>query len=224
MAGFDYSGLTADDRELAKRTVVKIRQHLRRTSREIIDIGTDLIKVRAALGHGHFEAWLESEFGRGSDRTARNYMQAARCFGAKSEIVSVLPPATLYLLSAPSTPETITGRIVAELENGGQPDPKAIKAEVETARREAKEQARKEREQQLRAERLKGLKDPEKAERRRLEEEAEEQEEQKQAAVTAQKIIDEVGIGVVARVLDTDWRVHRALREMVEKATRQSAA
>ena len=151
-------------------------------------------------------------------------MNAASVFGAKSEIVSVLPPTTLYLLAAPSTPETIKGKIVTELESGGQPDPKAIKAEVETFHREAKEQARKEREQQLRTERLKGLKDPEKAERRRLEEEAEEQEEQKQAAVTAQKIIDEVGIGVVARVLNTNWRVHRALREMVEKATRQSAA
>ena len=55
-AGFDYSGLTAAAREMAERTAEKIRQHQRRTSAEIIDIGTDLIRVKAALGHGHFEA------------------------------------------------------------------------------------------------------------------------------------------------------------------------
>ena len=223
-AGFDYSVLTADDREVAERTAEKIRQHQQRTIREIIDIGTDLIKVKEKLGHGRFTAWLRSEFGRGSDRTARNYMNAARVFGgAKAEIISVLPPATLYLLAAPSTPESIRGKIVAELESGGQPNPKAIKDRVETSHKEAKEQAQREREQELRAERLSKLKDPEKAERRRLKEEAEEQERMKQAVVTAQKIIEEVGIESVSRILDADWRVHHALREAV-KVARSGAA
>jgi len=88
--GFDYSGLTANASELAKRAAAKIQQHQRRTSLEIIEIGTDLIKVKGALEHGHFIAWLEAEFGW-TDRTARNYMRAALVFGAKSETVSVLP-------------------------------------------------------------------------------------------------------------------------------------
>src|SRR6516165_12161524 len=149
--GFDYSGLTANASELAKRAAAKIQQHQRRTSLEIIEIGTDLIKVKGALEHGHFIAWLEAEFGW-TDRTARNYMRAALVFGAKSETVSVLPPATIYLLSSPSTPETTTGEIVAELESGGQPDLLAIEARVQTARKEAREQRRKELKKKKRAE------------------------------------------------------------------------
>ena len=229
-ARFDYSDLTADAREMAERTAEKIRRHQQRTSREIIDIGTDLMKVKEALGHGRFTAWLQAKFGW-SDKTARNYMNAARVFGgAKAEIISVLPPTTLYLLSARSTPETITGKIVDELKSGRQPNPAAIKAEVEAFHRGAKDQARREQEQKPRAKRLKKLKDPERAERRWAKEQEQQKELQKQAAATAQKIIDEVGVELVARVLDAthdDWLVERALRDAVQAArdrTRQSAA
>ena len=147
-------------------------------------------------------------------------MNAASVIGAKSEIVSVLPPTTLYLLAAPSTTETIKGKIVTELENGGQPNLAAIKARVETARREVREQSQKEQTQKAKAE---SKKNAERAERRRLKEEAEEQERMKQAVVTAQKIIEEVGIESVSRILDADWRVHHALREAV-KVARSGAA
>jgi len=206
-ASFDYSVLAPNDRELVERTAEKIRHHQQRTSREIIGIGKDLIKVKAALGHGHFEAWLVSEFGW-SVRTARDYMTMARRFEAKSAIVAVLPLATIRLLAAPSTPETITGEIVAELESGGQPNPMDIKDRVDSARIEAREQI-----QKAKAAKNGGAL-------------GQFRKGAKRAAAIAKKLIEEVGIDVVARILDAtkDSLVESMLREMVKVARRSGTA
>jgi Protein of unknown function (DUF3102) len=132
---FDYALVPDAAAELARRTVDKIRQRQQRISREIIEIGSDLLGVKDALGHGHFCKWLEAEFGW-TDRTARNYMRAAGVFASKSETVSVLPPATLYLLSAKSTPKAIIGEVIAKLEQGERVDPDDVEARVEIARQE----------------------------------------------------------------------------------------
>jgi hypothetical protein len=42
-------------------------------------------------------------------------MRAAEVFGTKCETVSYLAPATLYMLSARSTPESIVGEVVGML-------------------------------------------------------------------------------------------------------------
>src|SRR4051812_12481771 len=62
----------------------------RRRTEAMLEIGRDLLEMKELLGHGQFLAWLHAEFGR-IDRTAENYMQAARCFGDKPEIISHLP-------------------------------------------------------------------------------------------------------------------------------------
>jgi hypothetical protein len=61
-----------------------------RMKASVLETGRDLIAVKEQLEHGAFQEWLECEFGL-TPRTAQNYMQAARVFGAKSEIVSHLP-------------------------------------------------------------------------------------------------------------------------------------
>jgi hypothetical protein len=53
-----------------------------------------------------------------TERTARNYMNAAAECGTKSEIVSVLPPTALYALSAPSTPAPVRDAVLVRLEAG----------------------------------------------------------------------------------------------------------
>src|SRR3954471_3768687 len=105
--------MLAADAELARQVVEQVRKHQHRTSVEVIHIGRELRKVRDALGHGRFGDWLEAEFGW-TPRTAQNYMRAADVFGGKCETVSHLPPATLYLLSAKSTPESIVKSVVAK--------------------------------------------------------------------------------------------------------------
>src|SRR5262249_49214130 len=115
--GFDYSTCSAEVAEFAQRVVAKVRDHQRHLVADVIDIGNDLIKVKSELGHGNFSGWLQVEFGW-TDRTARNYMAVADRFSAKTEIVSVLPLRTVYLLAAESTPTATRDDIVHRLGGG----------------------------------------------------------------------------------------------------------
>jgi hypothetical protein len=89
---------------------------------DVIEIGCRLTECKdhlvRHLGHGHWLAWLDAEFGW-SDRTALNYMRAYE-LGLKSETVSDLdlPLRDLYRLAAPSTPTEIRDGIVARINSG----------------------------------------------------------------------------------------------------------
>jgi hypothetical protein len=76
--------------------------------------------VKKALGHGRFQAWLAAEFGW-SERMARNFMAVAARF-AKSAIIADLPieatAAYLYLLAAPSTPDSACQAAIARARTG----------------------------------------------------------------------------------------------------------
>ena len=94
--------------------------------------------MKARLGHGHFGQWLDAEFG-GVARTAQNYMRAAESFADKSELVSHLPPATVYALAAPSTPGDVRRQIVERLRAGERMHPDAISGAVREARQKLRE-------------------------------------------------------------------------------------
>lgn len=67
----------------------------------LVENGRDLITVKEKMGHGRFGDWLRCEFGW-SERTAQNYMNAARAFdelakrGCSPEAIALLPPTALY--------------------------------------------------------------------------------------------------------------------------------
>jgi hypothetical protein len=89
-----------------------LRIALKRETTDIIGIGDLLIEAKEHLKHGKWLPWLKKEFSL-SDRSARNYMQAAK-FAAKSETVSDLgnlSPSALYAISSDGgaiyTPEII---------------------------------------------------------------------------------------------------------------------
>src|SRR3954468_23436366 len=109
--GFDYSTLdpeiAAEARAIAERVRARHRQHVE----AIIATGCELLRVKAALAHGHFGEWLAAEFGW-TGRTARNYMAAAEHFRTRTETVSVLPPAVIYQLTARSTPQHLRDDII----------------------------------------------------------------------------------------------------------------
>jgi hypothetical protein len=92
---------------VASEAAAIIRLHARQAVAGVLGIGGQLERVKAALGHGLFLAWLAAEFGW-SDDTARNLMNAWRAF--KNRTVRDLEPidvSALYLLAAPSTPEAV---------------------------------------------------------------------------------------------------------------------
>lgn len=136
--GYDYSGLSPEVAAEARAVAERVRAAHQRTVVAILEMGRDLLAVKARLGHGRFGQWLDAEFG-GVARTAQNYMRAAQTFADKSEIVSHLPPATVYALAAPSTPGEVRSAIVARLRAGERIHPDAITEAVRRARQKLRE-------------------------------------------------------------------------------------
>ncbi len=114
---FDYSCLDAPTSQFVQQQTGEIRMLMRRTAQDIFEIGQKLIEVKTKLGHGHFLDWLSAEF-EWTERTARNFMRVAEVF--KSETVSdlQLAPSALYILAAPSTPETARKEAITRAEAG----------------------------------------------------------------------------------------------------------
>ncbi len=79
---------------------------LRRTAEDIIEIGKDLIAVKARLDHGQFLPWLDAEFGM-HQTTASRFMQVAEVYGSKVSTMLNVPATALYELAAPKTPAEV---------------------------------------------------------------------------------------------------------------------
>lgn len=77
----------------------------RRMVRDAPEIGRHLKECKRIAGHGNWLPWLKREFGW-SEATALNYIQAYDPFGSNSERFPDLSLRSLYLLAAPSTPDT----------------------------------------------------------------------------------------------------------------------
>lgn len=138
--GFDYAVIDPDGRDDVKEAAVRIRLRMSRTVEDIIEIGRDLIAVKASLGHGHFLRWIEAEFGM-SVRTSQNFIAVAERFGDKYATVAHLAPAVLYTLAAPSIDDVIVDEVVDRAAHGEAvttEDIKALKAEWASERKDLK--------------------------------------------------------------------------------------
>jgi hypothetical protein len=60
--GFDYDKLNTDVRMVIQQHTSEIKNLMRHTTQEIIEIGQKLTYVKAQLGHGNFRIWLKAEF------------------------------------------------------------------------------------------------------------------------------------------------------------------
>jgi hypothetical protein len=119
--------------EIAKR----IHSAIKVTAESIVDVGKDLADAKRMLHqHGAWLSWLDSEF-QMSARTAQRYMQAAEFAKGKYDTVSLLPPATIYLLSAPSTPEKIKAEVLADLKAKKPVDHRVVESKIKEARQAA---------------------------------------------------------------------------------------
>ena len=104
--GFDYTSLDTKSRVVVQECANEIRNLIRRTAQDVIDIGQKLIEAKEQLGHGQFEDWLRTEFNWGQ-WTARKFMQVARQFKSVNFTDLSIDTSALYLLAAPSTPEMV---------------------------------------------------------------------------------------------------------------------
>jgi gas vesicle protein len=102
--GFDYEKLDTDVRMVIQQHTSEIKNLMRRTTQEIIEIGQKLTYVKAQLGHGNFRIWLKAEFDW-SVPTANRFMQVAENFKCINLRDLNIAASALYLLASPSTPQ-----------------------------------------------------------------------------------------------------------------------
>ena len=141
-ATFDYGTLASDDAAALQQAAERIRSRIRTMKQDAIAIGREILTVKDRLPHGALSGWVEAELGV-TPRTAQNYMSAARVVDAMPEpareTVSLLPPATLYKLAAPSTPAEVIQEIAEAAERGSLPEPAAILHRIDAATTEQRE-------------------------------------------------------------------------------------
>lgn len=97
----------SDQEEVAAKTDL-IRSRISRAAEAIYEIGRELRRIKTILGRrGKWEQWLGEEF-EWTDRTAQHYMNVSLRM-TKAYDAGTLPnyaPSALYVLAAPSTPES----------------------------------------------------------------------------------------------------------------------
>jgi hypothetical protein len=117
VVGFNYDLLESKLADKVRDAADRIRERVKKTVENIIEVGNDLLAVKEALPHGHFLPWLKAEFGW-SERSAQNFMSVAEKF--KSAKIADLPiqPSAAYLLAAPSVPDEAREKAVEKAEAG----------------------------------------------------------------------------------------------------------
>ena len=100
------------DRAALNGHVAEIRQLRKRAVGGILEIGRRLAECKKLVGRGNWLAWLDQQFGW-DERTAQRFMSVHE-FAGKSDKLSDLSigVSALYLLAAPSTPDTARDEIV----------------------------------------------------------------------------------------------------------------
>ena len=102
---FDYETLEKETQVFVKQRAVTIKNLVRQTAQNLVEIGQNLNQVQQELGYGKFRRWLNSEF-NWSVSKATKLMQVAERFKSVNFTHLNLGSSALYLLAAPSTPET----------------------------------------------------------------------------------------------------------------------
>ena len=100
---------------------------------DVIEIGRRLTECKRICGHGNWLPWLRREF-RCSGSAALRYMQLYEM--SKSVTVTDLdaPIKSLYLLAAPSTPETARTEIIKRARSGEAIPPSEVKRTIDAAK------------------------------------------------------------------------------------------
>jgi len=135
-----YYGLPDDVADITLTVTTRINQRLQNVKLDIVEIGKDLTLVKEKLPHGLFGKWIAREFGWGDNRTAQNYMNAARLAAETCpEVIELLPQKVVYELAAKSTPAEVKSAILAEVEKTGTPPETATVLKQIAAAKQLKE-------------------------------------------------------------------------------------
>jgi len=85
---------------------------------DVIEIGRRLAQCKDRCGHGNWLPWLEREFGWSAD-TAERFIRLNKLAGQIPQIAEYdIPVSGLYMLAAPSTPESARTEVIERAEAG----------------------------------------------------------------------------------------------------------
>lgn len=102
-----------------------IQTRMRRSVEDILATGKDLCEARDLVEDGGWTRWLDA-LGI-SPRMAQHWMNVYRRFGECPVNFTLVAPSTLFMLAAPSTPESAITEVLGKLESGD----KVLLAEAE---------------------------------------------------------------------------------------------
>ncbi len=103
--GFDYEILDQQTQISVKQKTYEIKSLIRQTAQDIVEVGQKLAEVKQQLKHGQFRNWLKSEF-NWSISSATKFMQVSEKFKNVNFTHFNFSTSALYILAAPSTPES----------------------------------------------------------------------------------------------------------------------
>lgn len=136
LALFNYDQLDAETRIITQQRAGEIKTLMRATAENIMQVGEKLLEVQVKLGNGQFDAWLQAEFDW-SRRTAYNFIGVYKQFRGRANFAQMdVATSALYLLAAPSTPDSAVDEVLSRAEAGeriSHTEAKAIVAEHKTA-------------------------------------------------------------------------------------------
>ena len=116
--GFDYEQLDTETRDVVQEKTSEIKILAQKTAQTLIDIGNNLIDVKARLKHGQFQQWLSAEFDW-TPRYARQLIAVAQRFGdAENGTLFRFGTSALRLLAAPSTPDAARHEAIDRAKSG----------------------------------------------------------------------------------------------------------
>ena len=119
---FDYGVSDQDTALLLRQETEKIQSIMKRTVRDIIEIGESLQKIKSKLDYGQFYLWIEEQLSL-DPSTASHFMRVADVFGDRKEEVAELGLgiSVLYVLASRNSPEDFRDEIFKRAKAGIKP-------------------------------------------------------------------------------------------------------
>ncbi len=141
---FDFGSLPPEDAQTVRECGERIRAAMKKIAESVIAIGRELDVVKKTLGHGRFQAFVQTVCGF-SLRTAQNYMRVAR-LAAKNANVAFLPLGTAYRMGGRRTSRWMLNTAAGRVADGEEMTEAAVELQyrmlLNARRRRARHESR----------------------------------------------------------------------------------
>jgi protein gp37 len=125
-----------DDAAFLAHSANQIRGLRKRARADLIEIGRILTECKTRCGHGNWLPWLDREFDW-TEMSATRFMNVYELNKSNNLLDLNVADSSLYLLAAPSTPESACAEVINRAESGDRLKHADVQAIIENARKPA---------------------------------------------------------------------------------------